>query len=59
MIFYCEACEEPIFDWDNDVIRCLGKRYYHKECWLNEIIESDAFRRRLPISASLPKEGDE
>jgi len=49
MNFYCEACGERIFPWDNKVIRCIGERYYHKECWLNEIIESDAFKRRHQI----------
>jgi len=50
MSFYCVGCGEKIFPWDNNVIRCLGKRYYHEECWLNEIIQSDAFGRRSHIS---------
>lgn len=56
MNFYCVGCEEQIFAWDNDVIRCLGKRYYHRECWFNEIIQSDAFRRRSRLYQKVNKD---
>ena len=52
MTFNCEGCGEKIFAWDNEVIRCLGKRYYHRECWVNEIIQSDPFKRRFGFQSS-------